>query len=63
MRGLARIAILTGLVAVGVGVADAKAAPSFYFQIGPAVPPPPVVAVAPVRPPAYGMVWRPGYYG
>jgi hypothetical protein len=64
MRRIARIALLTGLVAVAFGVSDAKASPRFFFQIGTPVPPPPVVAVAPVRPivPGYGMVWRPGYY-
>jgi hypothetical protein len=64
MRRFTRVALLTGVLAIACGVSEAKAGPRFFFQVGTPVPPPPVVVVRPVPPPApaYGMVWRPGYY-
>ena len=57
--------LLTSLAVFFVAVPSASAGPHFFFQVGIPVPIAPVVApayVAPPPPPAYGWVWRAGYY-
>jgi hypothetical protein len=61
---LYRLLLLTSLAVFLVAVPSAKAAPRFFIQVGVPVPIAPVVVAPPVLPPppAYGLVWRAGYY-
>src|SRR3954451_2608986 len=53
---LAGLTLLFGALLVSPAHADTR----FDVRIG--IPGPPVVAYAPPPPPAYGLVWRPGYF-
>jgi hypothetical protein len=59
-----RLSLLAALAVLVFAVPAAHAGPRFFIQIGAPIPVAPVVMVPRVipPPPAYGLIWRSGYY-